>query len=91
MVMSTTPELGDAPSRENRARMASLMRAAATANVSYKTRIAPMTLKRILATGQMPEKYIPYVSSLLDDAPVSLPSAVAEQLHEESNLSRETV
>ncbi len=78
-------------SRVVRTRMSPLVRAAATASVSYKKRIAPTTLKRILATGQMPEKYVPHVSSLLDDAPASLLGAVAEQLHEESNLSRETV
>jgi len=77
--------------RERRARMAPLVRAAATASVSYKTRIAPTTLKRILATGQISEKYVPHVSSLLDDAPASLLSAVAEQLHKEANLSREAV
>jgi len=79
------------PRREKRDRMAPLVRAAATASVSYKNRIAPMTLKRILVTGQISEKYMPHVSSLLDDAPVSLLSAVAEQLHKEANLSRETV
>jgi transcriptional regulator with XRE-family HTH domain len=78
-------------SRDTRARMAPLVRAAATASVSYKNRIAPTTLKRILETGQTSEKYTPHVSSLLDDAPVTLLSAVAEQLHEETDLSRETV
>jgi len=72
-------------------RKSPLLRAAATASVSYKRRVAPTTLKRILETGQMPEKYMPHVSSLLDDAPVSLLSAVAEQLNEEANLSRESV
>ena len=79
------------PSRKTRTRMAPLVRAAATASVSYKKRIAPMTLKRILAAGQMSERYIPYVASLLDDASVSLLAAVAEQLHDEANLSREGV
>lgn len=79
------------PARKRRARMTPLARAAATASVSYKTPIAPTALKRILAAGQMPEKYIPHVSALLDDAPVSLLGAVAEQLHEKANLSRETV
>lgn len=77
-------------SRETRPRMAPLARAAATASVSYKKRIGPKTLERILATGQMTEKHMPYVSSLLDDAPISLLVSVAEQLHE-ANLSREAV
>lgn len=79
------------PSRKTRTRMSPLARAAATASVSYKKRIAPMTLKRILATGQISEKYLPHLSSLLDDAPASLLGAVAEQVHEETKLSREAV
>lgn len=72
-------------------KMAPLARAAATANVSYKTQLAGPALKRILATGQVPEKFIPHVHALVDDAPVSLLAAVIEQLHEESNVSREEV
>src|SRR5687767_4823944 len=79
------------PRRETRARMTPLTRAAATASVSYKNRIPPATMKRILATGKSSEKYIPHVSSLLDDAHVSLLGALAEQRHEEENISRETV
>ena len=79
------------PNRQTRARMAPLVRAAATASVSYKSRISPSTLKRTLATGEASERYIPHISSLLDDAPISLLSAVAEQLHKEANVSRETV
>ena len=78
-------------SRKTRARMAPLARAAAMASVSYKKRIGRTTLKRILATGQMSEEHMPHVSSLLDDAPVSLLAAVVEQLHEEANLSPQAV
>lgn len=74
-----------------RSRMKPLVRAAATASVSYKTPIEGATLKRILATGQLPEKYIPHVHALLDDAPVSLLGTVAEQLHDEANISRRAV
>lgn len=79
------------PSRKARPRMAPLTRAAATASVSYRNRITPTTLKRILATGQMSEAHMPHLASLLDDAPISLLSAVAEQLHEEAKVSRGTV
>lgn len=79
------------PGRDRPARMAPLVRAAATASVSYRNSIAPATLKRILLTGEASEKYIPHVSSLLDDAPVSLLSAVTEQLHAEASISREAV
>jgi hypothetical protein len=59
--------------------------------VSYKTPIAGTTLKKVLATGKMPAKYIPHVHALLDDAPVSLLAAVAEQLHDEMDISRDAV
>lgn len=72
-------------------KMTPLTRAAATASVSYKTRLAAPALKRILASGKLAEKYIPHVHALLDDAPVSLLGAVAEQVHEEENISREDV
>lgn len=72
-------------------KMTPLTRAAATASVSYKTRLAGSALKRILAAGQVPERYIPHVHALLDDAPVSLLGAVAEQLHDEANISRAAV
>lgn len=76
------------PRNNARVQMAPLARAAATASVSYKKRIAPTTLKRILATGQLSEEHMAHVSSLLDDAPASLLGAVAEQLYEETNISR---
>jgi hypothetical protein len=71
--------------------MTPMTRAAATASVSYKTRLIGSVLKRILVTGQVPDKYIPHVHALLDDAPVSLLGAVAEQLHEEESIARDMV
>lgn len=79
------------PSRENARANGPARTCRCHRSVSYKKRIAPSTLKRILATGQMPEKYMPHVSSLLDDAPASLLGAVAEQLHDEADLTREAV
>jgi transcriptional regulator with XRE-family HTH domain len=72
-------------------KMTPLTKAAATASVSYRTRLPRPALKRILASAELPEKYIPHVHALLDDAPVSLLGAVAEQLYEEARLSREAV
>ena len=72
-------------------KMTPLARAAATSSVSYKTRLPEAALKQIIASGQAPEKYIAHVNALLDDAPVSLLAAVAEQLNDEANTSRETV
>ncbi len=72
-------------------KMTPLARAAATASVSYRTRLAAAALKRILASGEVPEKYIPHVHALLDDAPVSLLGTLAEQLSDEADISREAV
>jgi transcriptional regulator with XRE-family HTH domain len=72
-------------------KMTPLTKAAATASVSYRTRLARPALKRILASAELPEKYIPHLHALLDDAPVSLLGAVAEQLHDEAHLSREAI
>lgn len=73
------------------AQMTALARAAATASVSFRMRLARPALKRILTSGELPDKYIPHMHALLDDAPVSLLGAVAEQLHDEERLSREAV
>ena len=73
------------------ARMAPLVRAAATAGVSHRTPLAAARLKKILATGQLPEKYAPHLHALLDDAPVSLLAAVAEQIGGETNGDRGSV
>jgi hypothetical protein len=72
-------------------KMTPLTRAASTASVSYRTRLTEPALKRILASAEVPEKYIPHVHALLDDAPVSLLGAVAEQLNDETGISREAV
>ena len=74
-----------------RGRMTPLARAAATASVSYKSPIAGTALKKVLATGKVPARYIPHVHAFLDDAPVSLLAAVAAQLHDETEISRDAV
>jgi transcriptional regulator with XRE-family HTH domain len=79
------PRFGRSP------KMMPLTRAAATASVSYRTPLTAPALKRILASGNLPEKYIPHLSALLDDAPISLLGAVAEQVHDEANIPREDV
>lgn len=71
--------------------MSPLSRAATTAGVSYKNPISKIALKRILSSGRVPERYVPHVHAFLDDAPVSLLAAVAEQLDGESNIGRREV
>lgn len=74
-----------------RHKMTPLMRAAATASVSYKTPLTAATLKRILVTGRIPEDYAPHLHALLDDAPVALLAALADQLHAETGMDRHAV
>jgi transcriptional regulator with XRE-family HTH domain len=84
-------DLGRAAPIRARRTMTPLARAAASASVSYRTPIAGATLKKVLASGQVPAKYLPHLHALLDDAPVSLLAAVADQLHDESKIDREAV
>lgn len=70
-----------------RQRMSPLARAAATANVSYKRLIKPAQLEKILESGKLPAQYIPHLSVLLDEAPVTLLASVAEQIHTEGKVS----
>lgn len=72
-------------------RIAPLGRAAISADVSYKTPITAARLKKILTSGSLPTSYQPHLHAFLDDAPVSLLAAVAEQLHDETRISREDV
>ncbi|HJU37931.1 MAG TPA: helix-turn-helix domain-containing protein [Tahibacter sp.] len=74
-----------------RRRMTPLARAAATAGVSYRTTISAARLKRILTTGRLPGAYEPHLHALLDDAPMSLLAAVADQLRDEARIERSDV
>ena len=60
--------------------MTPLHKAAMTAGVSYREQMAPARLRRVLLRGQVGPEDRPYVHALLDDAPVSLLAALADQL-----------
>ncbi len=78
-------------SEDSRSRLPPLARAAVTASVSYRTSIPSAALKSILVTGKLPERYVPHVFALLDDAPVSLLAAVTESIQSETSISREVI
>jgi len=69
--------------------MSALARAARTASVSYRKPLAPARLRKLLVDGNVPLGYAPYLHALLDEAPMSLLSSLAEQLHRESATSRQ--
>lgn len=56
-----------------------LQKAAQTASVSFRAPITPARLRRAL-TGPANEQALPYLLALLDEAPVSLLAALAEEL-----------
>lgn len=80
---------GSSPGRQST--MSALERAAATASVSYRSSLPVEELRRTLATGEVGDRYAPHLHALLDDAPVSLLAALAEQLREEDGQARTQV
>lgn len=59
--------------------MSALQKAAQTASVSFREPLTPTRLRRAL-TKNADVQALPYLLSLLDDAPVSLLAALAEEL-----------
>ena len=60
------------PTIEARQRKRGLWMAAKHASVSYARELAPETLAEVLATGEVPEAFVPHLSHLLDEAPVPM-------------------
>lgn len=73
--------------KEERSRSA-LEAAVASANVSYAEPFPAEALKRTLVTGVMPPKYMPHLRAVLDEAPLSVLSAVAAELEEDDGPPR---
>jgi transcriptional regulator with XRE-family HTH domain len=55
-----------------------------SANVSYGEGMPPDVLRRALITGVMPPKYMAQLRAFLDEAPLSVLSAVAAELEAET-------
>lgn len=68
-VLGLTPGM---PSVGPRSAKKALWMAASTANVSYKTQLTSADLAHTLATGNLPQQFIPQVAKLLEEAPVPL-------------------
>lgn len=60
--------------------------ASRTASVSFGESIPPETLRDSLVRGFVPPNFIPHLRALLDDAPIGVLSAVAEQLERENDV-----
>lgn len=64
----------------------SLLMASRTASVSYKTPLRAAQLAQALASGELPPPLVPYVATLLDEAPLPLLVSTVAQAAELSEL-----
>lgn len=83
------PSAGKGASASRRASM--LSRAARTASVSFAAPLPPAGLRKILVEGTVPPRHVPHVHALLDDAPVSLLAALAEEMHRDAGMPPQAV
>lgn len=74
----------DAGTRKGQAHALQLVSQAAS--VSYKTVLDPNALAEALMNGELPERIIPHVATLLDEAPLSLIVAAVEEVAAKNNL-----
>jgi transcriptional regulator with XRE-family HTH domain len=74
--------------KTDRAAGSALETAARSANVSYGDPIPLETLRHALLTGAIPPNYIAQLRALLDEAPLSVLSAVVAELESESGANR---
>lgn len=69
-------------------KMAALDLAANVASVSHRLPLTANRLRGALTDGMAPAGFAPHLYTLLDEAPVSLLAAVAEQMHVEGRIER---
>lgn len=69
-------------------RMSALQKAARTASVSFREPVTAARLRRALTAGA-DAQVMPYVLALLDDSPVSLLAALAEELGGDADATAE--
>ena len=62
--------------------------AAATASVSYRTTISEEQLREVFRSKVAPDELRPHLSTLLDEAPMSLLASAVEELHAELGVER---
>ena len=62
--------------------------AAATASVSYRTTISEEQLREVFRSKVAPDELRPHLSTLLDEAPMSLLASAVEELHAALGVER---
>lgn len=65
--------------------------ASRTASVSYARSVTPQILCEAFSGGEVVATFEPHVSTLLEEAPISLLAKVVEQVHEQSDIPRKQV
>lgn len=68
-----------------------LENASRTASVSYARSVTPDVLSDALSNGEIDEEFAPHVSTLLEEAPISLLAKAVEQVHSQRNIPREQI
>ncbi|MFT4103680.1 MAG: helix-turn-helix domain-containing protein [Burkholderiaceae bacterium] len=67
------------PSTQARTKKRGLWMAAKTASVSYADELAPEALGQVLASGAVPQTFVPHLVHLLDEAPVPIVVMAVEE------------
>lgn len=75
----------DADTRKGR--QGALQLVSQSASVSYKILLNPAALAAAMVDGALPKEITPHVSTLLDEAPLSLIVATVEEVASASNIS----
>lgn len=80
--------LGDAVRRHPKR---ALWMAARTASVSYKSEVTEFELSRAFASGEVPQKIIAHVVTLLEEAPWALIVMAVEEVSVKERTSHESI
>lgn len=79
------------PSTQERKKKRGLWMAAKSASVSYTSELEPETLGKVLASGEVPQPYIPHLAHLLDETPVSTVVMAVEEAASAAHVSPKKV
>lgn len=87
--MTSEPsQLGDTVRRQPKR---ALWMAARTASVSYKSEVTESELSQVFASGDVPQKIIAHVVTLLEEAPWALIVMAVEEASVKERISQESI
>lgn len=79
------------PSTQVRQKKRGLWMAAKNASVSYTSELGPEMLGKVLTSGEVPPPYIPHLTHLLDETPVSTVVMAVEEAASAAHMSPKKV